>query len=464
MKKEINPLWGGRFEKSSSDLLKKINNSISFDYRLASQDIKVSEAYCEALFKAKIISGTDKKKIKEGLNIIRDEINKNIFIYSEEYEDIHMNIEMNLRKKIGDVAGKLHAGRSRNDQVTTDLKMWIREKTLLLEKLLLKLQKVFIKKAEENISTIVPGFTHMQNAQPISLGHYFMSFFEMFERDKSRLRDMLVRMDECPLGSGALAGTNFFEIDRNFLAKKLGFKKVTENSLDSVSDRDYAVEFLSVLSILSMHYSRISEDLIIWCTSPFSFVQFSDSFSTGSSIMPQKKNPDATELVRSKSSRIYGNLLSLLTTLKGLPMAYSKDLQEDKEPVFDSFDTIEIITIVMTQMIDELIINKDNMLFASKNGFSTATDLADWVVKNVDMPFRDAHHLVGKIVLLAEKKKCQLNELKLTELQKFEPRINDTIFDYLSVSHSVNQKKSYGGTSFIQVKKAIIRAKKKIKK
>ena len=273
-----------------------------------------------------------------------------------------------------------------------------------------------------------------------------------------------MRIDECPLGSGALAGTNFFEIDRNFLAKKLGFKKITENSLDSVSDRDYAVEFLSVLSILSMHYSRVSEDLIIWCSSPFSFVQFSDSFSTGSSIMPQKKNPDATELIRSKASRVYGNLVSLLTTLKGLPMAYSKDLQEDKEPVFDSFDNMEIITVVMTQMIDELIINKKNMLVASKNGFSTATDLADWFVKNIDLPFRDAHHLAGKIVLLAEKKKCQLNELKLIEMQKFEPRINDTIFDYLSVSHSVNQKKSYGGTSFIQVKKAITRAKKKIKK
>ena len=464
MKKEINPLWGGRFEKSSSDLLKKINNSISFDYRLALQDIKVSEAYCEALFKAKIISGIDKKKIKEGLNKISKEMSKNTFMYSQEYEDIHMNIEMNLKKKIGDVAGKLHAGRSRNDQVTTDLKMWIREKTLLLEKLILKLQKVFIKKAEENISTIVPGFTHLQNAQPISLGHYFMAFFEMFERDKSRLKDMLVRMDECPLGSGALAGTNFFEIDRHFLAKKLGFKKITENSLDSVSDRDYAVEFLSVLSILSMHYSRVSEDLIIWCSSPFSFVQFSDSFSTGSSIMPQKKNPDATELIRSKASRVYGNLVSLLTTLKGLPMAYSKDLQEDKEPVFDSFDNMEIITVVMTQMIDELIINKKNMLVASKNGFSTATDLADWFVKNIDLPFRDSHHLAGKIVLLAEKKKCQLNELKLIEMQKFEPRINDTIFEYLSVSHSVNQKKSYGGTSFIQVKKAITRAKKKIKK
>ncbi|MDC3090769.1 argininosuccinate lyase [Rickettsiales bacterium] len=464
MKKEVNALWGGRFEKSPSDLLKKINNSISFDYRLAYQDIKVSEAYCEALFKAKIISSIDKKKILEGLNKIRDEIKNNTFEYSDEYEDIHMNIEMNLKKKIGDVAGKIHAGRSRNDQVTTDLKMWIREKTFLLDKLLLKLQKTLIKKAEANIAIIMPGFTHLQNAQPISLGHYFMSFFEMFERDRSRLRDMLERMDECPLGSGALAGTNFFEIDRNLLAKKLGFKKVTENSLDSVSDRDYAIEFLSTLSILSMHFSRISEDLIIWCTSQFSFIRFSDSFCTGSSIMPQKKNPDATELIRSKSSRIYGNLVSLLTTLKGLPMAYSKDLQEDKEPVFDSFDTMEIIIIVMTQMIDELIVNKDKMLIASKDGFSTATDLADWVVKNTDLPFRDAHHIAGRIVLMAEKKKCKLSELKLSELQKVESCIDKSIFNFLSVNHSVNQKNSYGGTSFTQVKKAIKRAKQKIKK
>ncbi|MBH43295.1 MAG: argininosuccinate lyase [Rickettsiales bacterium] len=464
MKKKTNPLWGGRFKQKSSEILKKINNSISFDYKLATQDLSVSKAYCKALCKSKIISKREEILIVDCLKKIENDILDKKLKFNEDYEDIHMNIEMELKKRIGTVAGKLHTGRSRNDQVATDLKIWIKEKTLFILNLLKKLQEVLVKKSEENIFTIMPGFTHLQNAQPISLAHYFMAFFEMFERDKGRFLDMINRLDECPLGSGALAGTNFYKIDRKYLAKLLGFRKPTENSLDSVSDRDYAIEFLSNLSILAVHFSRIAEDFIIWCSDEFSFIKFSDLHCTGSSIMPQKKNPDAVELVRSKASRVFGNLLSLLTTLKGLPMTYSKDLQEDKEPVFDSCDTMEIVILIMTELLNEIIINKEKMIKSSKNGYSTATDLADWLVQNTKLTFRDAHHMTGKIVLLAEQKGCNLDELDITDLKKIEPEINNQIFGYISVKNSVKNKSSYGGTGFKKIKEAIQRAKKKIKK
>ena len=464
MKNKTNPLWGGRFKQKSSELLKKINNSISFDYKLASQDLRVSKAYCKALCKSKIISKKEETLIVDCLKTIENDILDKKLKFNEDFEDIHMNIEMELKKRIGTTAGKLHTGRSRNDQVATDLKLWIKEKTLFILNLLENLQKVLVKKSEENIFTIMPGFTHLQNAQPISLAHYFMAFFEMFERDKGRFFDMINRLDECPLGSGALAGTNFSKIDRKYLAKSLGFRKPTENSLDSVSDRDYAIEFLSNLSILAVHFSRIAEDFIIWCSNEFSFIKFSDLHCTGSSIMPQKKNPDAVELVRSKASRVFGNLLSLLTTLKGLPMTYSKDLQEDKEPVFDSFDTMEIVIIIMTELLKELIINKAKMLKSSNNGYSTATDIADWLVQNTELTFRDAHHKTGKIVLLAEQKGCNLDELDITDFKKIEPEINNQIFDYIGIKNSVKNKSSYGGTGFKKIKEAIQRAKKKIKK
>ena len=463
MKKNINPIWGGRFKTRSSKLLQDINNSINFDYKLALEDLKVSIAYSKALSKAKIINKSEQGKIEKALKEIQSVIEKGTFKFRAEFEDIHMNVEMELKNKIGKVAGKLHTGRSRNDQVTTDLKMWIKKKSLLIVNALNNFQKTLLKKAEKNIYVIMPGFTHLQHAQPISFAHYLMALFEMFQRDKERFKSSITRMDECPLGSGALAGTNFSEIDRQFLAKELGFLKPSENSLDSVSDRDYAIEFLSNISISSMHFSRLSEDLIIWGSNCFSFVSFSETFSTGSSIMPQKKNPDAAELVRSKTSRIYGNLLSLLTTLKGLPMSYSKDLQEDKEPVFDSFHTIEIIILVMTNIIEEIIINKKEMYDNSKKGFSTATDLADWLVKNTDLPFREAHHKTGEIVLLAEKKGCMIDQLSVVDLKKIEPKISEDIFTYLKVNDSVKNKKSYGGTSFSEIKKAIKRAKKKIK-
>ena len=464
MKNKTNPLWGGRFKEKSSELLKKINNSISFDYKLASQDLRVSKAYCKALCKSKIISKKEETLIVDCLKTIENDILDKKLKFNEDFEDIHMNIEMELKKRIGITAGKLHTGRSRNDQVATDLKLWIKEKTLFILNLLENLQKVLVKKSEENIFTIMPGFTHLQNAQPISLAHYFMAFFEMFERDKGRFFDMINRLDECPLGSGALAGTNFSKIDRKYLAKSLGFRKPTENSLDSVSDRDYAIEFLSNLSILAVHFSRIAEDFIIWCSNEFSFIKFSDLHCTGSSIMPQKKNPDAVELVRAKASRVFGNLLSLLTTLKGLPMTYSKDLQEDKEPVFDSFDTMEIVIIIMTELLKELIINKAKMLKSSNNGYSTATDIADWLVQNTKLTFRDAHHKTGKIVLLAEQKGCNLDELDITDFKKIEPEINNQIFGYIGIKNSVKNKSSYGGTGFKKIKEAIKRAKKKIKK
>ena len=464
MNKKANPLWGSRFKGNSSDLLKRINNSISFDFKLAFYDLKVSKAYCKALFKAKLISSSDKEKIYKALNDIEKEIVNKSFKYSQEYEDIHMNIEMALIKKIGEIGGRIHAGRSRNDQVTTDLKLWMIDKTKFLNKLIKNLQTSLVKKAEKNIYTVMPGFTHLQNAQPISLGHYFMAFYEMFSRDLKRMEALLKIIDECPLGSGALAGTNFYNIDRNFLAKELGFSKPSNNSLDSVSDRDYGVEFLSNLSMVAMHCSRLAEDLIIWCSSEFSFAKISDSFSTGSSIMPQKKNPDAAELIRSKVSRVYGNLNSLLITLKGLPMGYSKDLQEDKEAIFDSYETVELILMVLTEMIKTIKINKRKMYESAEKGFSTATDFADWLVKNLNYPFRKSHNVTGKIVLMAEEQNCRLEELHLKELKKIIPNITKEIFNNISVKDSVKNKKSFGGTGFEQVKKAIQKAKLKLRK
>ena len=463
MKKSINPLWGGRFEKENSSLLKKINNSISFDFQLALQDLKVNKVYSESLKKARIISDSENRKIQKALDQIVVEINEGTFKFSSEYEDVHMNIEMSLKQKIGDLSGKIHTGKSRNDQVITDLKLWIKEKLKTIVIKINTIQNTLIKKAEININTIMPGFTHSQNAQPISFAHYLLSFFEMLERDKQRSKNLIENMNECPLGSGALAGTNFFEIDRNFLAKKLGFKKPTENSLDSVSDRDFVIEFLSVISIISVHSSRIAEDFIIWSSNAYGFLKFPDSLSTGSSIMPQKKNPDAAELVRSKTGRIFGSLQNLLVIMKGLPIGYSKDLQEDKEPVFDCFNSIPLILDVMNEIIKSIKVEKKVMYDSSKAGYSTATDLADWMVKNIGIDFRDAHKKTGKIVLLAEKRKINLYELPMSVMQSVEPKLNEKVYEFLSPIKSVSQKKSYGGTSFSQVKRALKRAKKRSK-
>ncbi len=462
MKKTTNLLWGGRFTDESSSLLKKINDSIGFDYKLANEDISLNMSYVESLHKANLLSLKEYKKINIALEEIQEDLKKGRFKFSEAYEDIHMNIEMALKKKIGKLAGKIHTGKSRNDQVATDIKLWIKNKLFNVIFKINKIQKTIIKKAETNLDIIMPGFTHSQNAQPILYSHYLLSFFEMFERDKKRATQLLHNINECPLGSGALAGTNFFEIDRKKLAKSLGFKKPTENSLDSVSDRDFIIEFLSLLSILSMHFSRLSEDFIIWSSSAYDFLEFPDNLCTGSSIMPQKKNPDAAELVRSKCGRIYSSLLNLLIIQKGLPSGYSKDLQEDKEPVFDANETIDLLLDIVNKMLGSVNVNKSKMYDLANMGFVTATDLADWLVMNTDLTFREAHEKTGKIVLMAEKKKKRLSDLSLQDLKDVEPKITQDVFNYLSIESSVAKKKSYGGTSLAEVKRAIKRAKKKV--
>ncbi len=464
MKKSINPVWGGRFEKKSSDLLQKINNSIGFDYKLALQDIKLNIEYSKSLREAKIISDVEYKKIKKALEEINEQVISRKFEFSSDFEDIHMNIEMSLKKKIGNLSGKVHTGKSRNDQVATDLKLWTKEKLDILITDIFNIQKAILKKAETNIDAVMPGFTHLQNAQPVLFSHYLLSFFEMLQRDKKRIINLQENLNECPLGSGALVGTNFFEIDRFSLAKNLGFQKPSENSIDSVSDRDFVVEFLFVLATLSMHLSRLAEDFIIWSSSSFNFLEFPDSLSTGSSIMPQKKNPDSAELIRAKTGRIYSAMTNMLIVLKGLPSGYSKDLQEDKEAIFDAYESIDIILKVANEIIKSIKINKKKMLKSSFEGFSTATDLADWMVKKIGKTFREAHLISGRIVLLAEKNKKKLHELELTSMQSIEPKINKDVYNFLSPVDSVNQKKSYGGTALQQVKNALARAKKKLKK
>ena len=361
MKKSINPLWGGRFENNPSDLLQKINNSIGFDHKLALQDINLNLEYSKSLKKAKIITDQEYKKIKKALEEIRKQITMGKYKFSEDFEDIHMNIEMSLKKKIGSLSGKIHTGKSRNDQVVTDLKLWTREKLGILVKNIIDIQKAIIKKAEINFSVIMPGFTHLQNAQPVLFAHYLLSLFEMLQRDKKRIRNLQENLNECPLGSGALVGTNFFEIDRFSLAKNLGFKKPSENSIDSVSDRDFVLDFLFIVSTLSMHLSRFAEDFIIWSSSSFDFLEFPDSLSTGSSIMPQKKNPDSAELIRAKTGRIFSSMINILIVLKGLPTGYSKDLQEDKEAIFDAYESIDIILKVANEIIKLVKVNKKAM-------------------------------------------------------------------------------------------------------
>ena len=462
MKKSINPLWGGRFENKPSDLLQKINNSIGFDHKLALQDIKLNLEYSKSLKKAKIITDPEYKKIKKALEEICKQITMGKYKFSEDFEDIHMNIEMSLKKKIGSLSGKIHTGKSRNDQVVTDLKLWTREKLDILVKNIIDIQKAIIKKAEINFSVIMPGFTHLQNAQPVLFAHYLLSLFEMLQRDKKRIRNLQENLNECPLGSGALVGTNFYEIDRFSLAKNLGFKKPSENSIDSVSDRDFVLDFLFIVSTLSMHLSRFAEDFIIWSSSSFDFLEFPDSLSTGSSIMPQKKNPDSAELIRAKTGRIFSSMINILIVLKGLPTGYSKDLQEDKEAIFDAYESIDIILKVANEIIKLVKINKKAMLKSSFDGYSTATDLADWIVKNIGKTFRQSHEISGKIVLLAEKQKKKLHELDLKLMQSIEPKITKDVYTFLSPINSINQKKSYGGTASVRVKEALLRAKKQL--
>ena len=439
-------MWGGRFSTGPDALMEAINSSIEFDKRLGQQDIESSIAHVDMLGATGILNVSDVSTIKKGLEEILIELNSGEFKFSKALEDIHMNIEARLKDKIGDPAGRLHTARSRNDQVATDFRLWVRGQIDLIDKNIADLMKALLDQAQIGVSWIMPGFTHLQTAQPITWGHHMMAYVEMFARDRSRFKDARNRMNECPLGSAALAGTSF-PIDRDHTARALKFERPTANSLDAVSDRDFALEFLTSSSICAMHLSRLAEELVIWSSAQFKFIDLSDRFSTGSSIMPQKKNPDAAELVRAKIGRILGANIGLMTVMKGLPLAYSKDMQEDKEQVFDAADSLNLALCAMEGMIQDLTANKENLEFAAKSGFSTATDLADWLVRVLNLPFRDAHHVTGEIVSLAERSKCDLSEIELKEMQKIHSDITEDVFTVLSIENSVKSRASYGGTS-----------------
>ena len=441
--------------------MEKINTSINFDKRLAFQDLKVCTAHCKMLKKQKIISNEDYKNLISGLNKIKLQIENNKFDFNSKFEDIHMNIEVALTKLIGETAGKLHTARSRNDLVATDLKMWIKDSTLEIIDEIENLQKIILKKSESHINTIMPGLTHLQPAQIVTFAHHLMAYYEMLKRDKLRFKDSLKRLNECPLGSGALAGTTF-KIDRFFTAKLLGFEKPTNNSMDSVSDRDFALEFLSNIAICGVHLSRLSEDIVLWSSEQFNFIELSDDYSTGSSIMPQKKNPDSAELIRGKMGRMTGNLVNLLSNLKGLPLTYSKDLQEDKEPVFDSFDNLLISLKVFKEVLNNMKINKNNMEDACNKGNLIATDLAEFIVLNSKIAFRDAYKIIAKMVKISEKNNCELSSIEFSKLNFIDKNLKEKMKIFLKQKNNTNNKKSYGSTSSYEVKKNIQKAKREI--
>jgi len=461
--KASNRMWGGRFASGPDAIMEAINASIGFDRKLYTQDIRGSLAHAAMLAKTGIISAEDEKQISQGLNTILSEIESGKFEFSTRLEDIHMNIEARLAELIGPAAGRLHTARSRNDQVAVDFRLWVKEELQRIDRALGDLLEAFLNRAEEQYATVMPGFTHLQTAQPVTFGHHLMAYVEMFGRDRSRVRDAIERMDECPLGAAALAGTGF-PTDRFMTAKALGFREPTRNSIDTVSDRDFALEFLSLAAICGVHLSRLAEEIVIWSTPQFGFVRLSDSFSTGSSIMPQKKNPDAAELIRAKTGRVNGHLIGLLTVMKGLPLAYSKDMQEDKEAVFDAAETLDLMIAAMTGMIKDIEINAAAMKKAAGSGFSTATDLADWLVREAGLPFREAHHVTGRAVALAEEKKCGLEKLSLEDLQAIHESINEGVYSVLSVSNSVKSRTSYGGTAPSEVRKQIKNWRKRLAK
>ena len=449
-----NPSRNTHLKKDPSQLLETINNSIDIDQRMYKEDIKGSIAHAQMLSKQKIITKKDGTKIINGLKLILRNINAGKVSFKKQLEDIHMNIESLLFKQIGKTAGKLHTGRSRNDQVVTDFKLWIRNNSVGLDKHLKNLQKSLINVAKKHTSTVMPGFTHLQVAQPISLAHHCLAYVEMMGRDRSRLDDCLQRLNENPLGSGALAGTAF-PIDRNFTSKLLKFSKPTVNALDSVSDRDFAVEFLFVLSLISTHLSRMADDIILWSNQQFDFINLPDELATGSSIMPQKKNPDGAELVRGKASIVISNLNALLMILKGLPLAYSKDLQDDKKIVFSAFDDVSLTLKVMAEMWTKITFKKNVMSEAVNNSNATATDFANWLVQHLQLSFREAYQLTGKIVAYADKNNKKLDQLSLNELQKFNKNINSNAKKTFSIHESIKNKKSFGGTSPQSVKQTI---------
>ncbi len=451
-----NQMWGGRFAAGPDAIMEAINASIGFDKRMAAQDIAGSRAHAAMLAATGIISDSDAEAMREGLLTVLSEIEGGTFEYSTALEDIHMNVEARLKDIIGEAAGRLHTGRSRNDQVATDFKLWVRDQLDATEKGLLALINALVTQAEAGADWVMPGFTHLQTAQPVTWGHHMMAYVEMFGRDLSRVRDARARMNECPLGAAALAGTSF-PIDREMTAQALGFDRPAANSLDAVSDRDFALEFLSTASICAMHLSRMAEELVIWSSAQFRFVALSDRFSTGSSIMPQKKNPDAAELIRAKVGRIFGANVALMTVMKGLPLAYSKDMQEDKEQVFDAADTLMLALAAMEGMVRDMSGNREALEAAAGSGFSTATDLADWLVRVLNMPFRDAHHVTGSLVALAEGKGCDLPDLSLADMQSVHGEIDASVYDVLGVHNSVASRTSYGGTAPKQVRAQIAR-------
>ncbi len=454
MRNKNKTVWSHRLGKSNSKNFQRIGSSINVDKRLYNEDIQASIVHTQMLIKQNIIPRKYGKKIINGLKKIKKEIDKNKFKFKEKFEDIHQNIEKRLFQIIGEPAGYLHTARSRNDQVVTDFKMWVKSASININNTLDSLMKSLLKKASKNVNTVMPGFTHLKNAQPISFAHYLLAYVEMLRRDKKRFKNNITLIDECPLGSAALAGTSF-NIDRKFTAKKLGFKKPTNNSIDSISDRDFAIDFLSAAATCAMHLSRLAEDFIIFNSEAFSFVEFTDKVLTGSSIMPQKKNPDPAELIRGRTAINYGNLNSMLTIMKGLPISYYKDLQDDKELVFDSYDTLKDSLIMSIELIENLHTKKNNMKNMALRGYTTATDFADYLTKKKKLPFREAYSVSSKVVNYAEKKKKRLDQLSLVELNKFIKNIEINIDKIFDVENSMNSKNSYGGTATKNVKKMI---------
>jgi argininosuccinate lyase len=457
-----NKMWGGRFRSGPDAIMEEINASIGFDKRLFRQDIAGSRAHAGMLAKQGIISKADAAGIRKGLDQVQAEIEAGTFTFSRALEDIHLNVEQRLKDIIGPAAGRLHTARSRNDQVALDFRLYVRDTIDHFDGQLKELQLALASKAEAHAATILPGFTHLQVAQPVTFGHHLLAYVEMLARDRSRFADARARMNENPLGAAALAGTSF-PVDRHATAKALGFDRPTRNSLDTVADRDFVLETLSASAICAIHLSRLAEEIVIWSTSQFRFVKLSDKFTTGSSIMPQKRNPDAAELMRAKPGRIIGALTALLTVMKGLPLTYSKDMQEDKEPAFDAFDNLSLALAAATGMVQDMVPNEAEMRKAAASGFSTATDLADWLVRTLKMPFREAHHVTGSLVALAETEGCDLPELPLTLMHSIEPRITKDVYKVLTVENSVASRVSFGGTAPKNVRREARRWLKRLK-
>ena len=455
-------VWSGRFKSSTSKSFQRIGASINVDKRLYEQDIFASKIHTQMLIKKKIIPIKEGKKILKGLEKIKGQIKKGKFVFKEKFEDIHLNIEKKLYEIIGNSAGYMHTARSRNDQVVTDFKLWVKDSSLILIKELNSLMKNVVNKADKNISTVMPGFTHLKNAQPVSFAHYLLAYYEMFKRDKKRFLNNLELIDESPLGAAALSGTSY-NIDRYLTSKKLGFKKPTDNSIDTVSDRDFAIDFLYACAVCAMHLSRLAEDFIILNSDAYQLISFNDKMLTGSSIMPQKKNPDPAELIRGRTGINYGKLNSILTIMKGLPISYFKDLQDDKALVFDGFDTLKDTLILSNELIKNVSPNKTRMFNMAKTGYTTATDFADYLVKDKKLSFREAYKISSKIVNYAEKNKKNLDELTLNEVKKFYKHLNNNVLKIFNVKNSMNSKNSYGGTSERNIKNMIKKYKKEIR-